>query len=65
MDYGFAVVCGATFDLPQSVIEEYGLEEALPAVWISMTVRSRDLFRLPFIDFIMSYDKITCCDNIR
>jgi len=26
MDYSFAVVCGATFDLPQSVIEEYDLE---------------------------------------
>ena len=31
-------------------IESYGLEETLPAVWVCMTINSKDLFRLPFLE---------------
>ncbi|MBQ6686794.1 MAG: hypothetical protein IJM99_11875 [Firmicutes bacterium] len=31
-------------------MEEYGLEEMYPAVWVRMTINSRDLFRLPFLE---------------
>ena len=31
-------------------IEEYGVSESLPAVWVRMTVHSKDLFRLPLLE---------------
>jgi len=31
-------------------MEERGIEEEFPAVWVRLTVHSRDLFRLPFLE---------------
>ena len=31
-------------------IENYGVDEAYPAVWVRLTVNSKDLFRLPFLE---------------
>ncbi|MBR2001309.1 MAG: hypothetical protein IJ994_03265 [Firmicutes bacterium] len=31
-------------------IEEYGVSEPYPAVWVRMTADSKDLFRLPFLE---------------
>ncbi|MBQ8589569.1 MAG: hypothetical protein IJ486_03850, partial [Firmicutes bacterium] len=31
-------------------LEVYGISETYPAVWVRMTVTSRDMFRLPFLE---------------